>query len=347
MSIPAEYMKELAAFPDALRRLIGAELAAGNTIVELSSCFPAPPAGAYVLLAKHVTTRPRESGDGLDFYDRNSSSYSGEFTDEKRFYFVLEPPNPPEPEPNMDEIRARANLQTVTEESIREANRPAAIFSSMMSAFPRPSGSALSRFEQSMVMDYEKWREGTSYDLAILKTASPEELVAIEELLLRNGTRDWRDVEALAALDSPRARVALRAALKSLDSRVRTAVADYAPHLISDKERADALVKAIEGADTYGGLTQALLQIEEFHPKAVIDALFRAVLARDGGPPVHFAAMLMFLHGKAKCAFDWEQRPFFLKFRTEERAEREALFRELCEKIGVKPEKYLRRKKSR
>src|SRR5262249_33247684 len=41
-------------------------------------------------------------------YDRNSSIYSGEFTDAKRFYFVLEPPDPPPPEPNMDAIREAA-----------------------------------------------------------------------------------------------------------------------------------------------------------------------------------------------------------------------------------------------
>ncbi|MBL0035373.1 MAG: hypothetical protein IPP26_06295 [Flavobacteriales bacterium] len=39
------------------------------------------------------------------FYARNNSSYAGEFTTEQRHFFVLEPPLPPEPEPDMDAIR--------------------------------------------------------------------------------------------------------------------------------------------------------------------------------------------------------------------------------------------------
>lgn len=106
MEDPTPLPKEISAFPVALRALIEAELRAGNRIVEVSSTFPAPPAGAYVMLANPVTTRPRESSPGVGFYDRRSSSYSGEFADPQRFYFVLEPPHPPEPAPDMDAIRA-------------------------------------------------------------------------------------------------------------------------------------------------------------------------------------------------------------------------------------------------
>jgi hypothetical protein len=100
-----EQQRELDAFPPVLRALIEAELASGNTVVEVGHSFPAPPAGAYFKLAKKVSTRPRVSGNGLDFYEYNSSIYSGQFTDSKRFYFVIEPPNPPPPEPDMDAIR--------------------------------------------------------------------------------------------------------------------------------------------------------------------------------------------------------------------------------------------------
>ena len=105
MDLTTEQQKELAQFPPALRALIKAELAAGNSIAEVGHSFPAPPAGAYFKLANKVTTRPRASSDGVSFYERNSSIYSGEFTDAKRFYFILEPPNPPPPEPDMDAIR--------------------------------------------------------------------------------------------------------------------------------------------------------------------------------------------------------------------------------------------------
>ena len=105
MTLTPEQQRELAQFPPVLKALVESELAAGNSIVEIGSGHPAPPVGACVKLANKVTTRPRDSGDGLDFYERNGSRYSGEFTDDKRFFFVLEPPNPPPPEPDMDAIR--------------------------------------------------------------------------------------------------------------------------------------------------------------------------------------------------------------------------------------------------
>jgi len=59
---------------------------------------------------------------------------------------------------------------------------------------------------------------------------------------------------------------------------------------------------------------------------------------------VHFAAMLFYLFGKAKEPFDWEKRPFFLRFNTEDRKERVKVFRELCQKLKINPEKYLGQK---
>jgi len=346
------YTDQIAAFPIQLRKLIEAELEAGNKIVELSSCFPAPPAGAYVKLENPVSTRPRETADGVEFYDRNSSSYSGEFTDAKRFYFVLEPPHPPEPEPDMDairhalEVRQRAS-DAARDEAFRTGKQEAVHF--VIPQQPPPASApkvetAVDRFRESMVCTYEKWHEGTGYDVAIFKTATPEELVEIENLLLSRRIEDWRDVEALAALDSPRARVALRNALQSSDHRVRIAITDYAPSLLSKAERTAVLVDALDESETYGGLTQTLLQIQTFHPPRIIDALLRGVLTRHDGPPVHFAAMLMFLHGKADSPFDWDQRPFFLKFNTNDSNERKQLFQELCNKIGVDARKYLDRK---
>lgn len=353
MNHTTPFAKEIAAFPTELRELIEAELQAGNQIVELLNCFPAPPAGAYVKLENPVSTRPRETAGGVKFYDRNSSTHSGEFYDERRFYFVLEPPHPPEPEPDMNAIRAAMEARYRASDAARdeefrtgksEPPRP-----HVPSRVPQPPAprtvpkreTAVDRFRESMVGTYERWHDGIGYDVAIFQKATPEELVEIEDLLLSRSIDDWRDVEALAALDSPRARVALRNALKSSSDRVCIAVAQYAPGLISEAERTAILLHALEGSDTYGELTQALLEVESFHPPKIIDALLRGVLARADDAPVHFAAMLMFLHGKADSAFDWEQRPFFLKFHSENRRERVPHFRELCAKIDVDAEKYL------
>ena len=86
-----EELRELARFPVVLRRLVEAELAAGNSIIEIGHSFPAPPAGAWVRLARRVSTRPHASDDLVDWRSRYSSTSAGEFTDAGRFYFVVEP----------------------------------------------------------------------------------------------------------------------------------------------------------------------------------------------------------------------------------------------------------------
>jgi hypothetical protein len=191
-----------------------------------------------------------------------------------------------------------------------------------------------------MVMDYEKWHDGIGYEIELLSELSEEELESVEQTLIQHQPRDWRDIEALAQIDSPAARAEVEKALKSSDPSVRQTAMDYAADQVDPAERERLLIKSLKNDVIYGGLTQSIDEVPDFHPPAVVDALFRGALRREGGVAVHFAALLMFLHGKAKEPFDWDHRPFFLRFNTEDRKDRRAVFRELCEKVGVDPKKY-------
>jgi hypothetical protein len=186
----AEHQKDVETMPPALRAMLETELAAGNSIVEVGHSFPAPPAGAYFKLAKPVSTRARASDAGISFYDRKMPSYSGEFTDAKRFYFILEPPHPPEPEPDMNAIRAAieakqraSDARLYAEQSPKKSRkRKKEIVHQPSPLPPKPTAPARSktlvaRFRDSMVMDYEKWHDGLGYDLELIKKATPEELV--------------------------------------------------------------------------------------------------------------------------------------------------------------------------
>ncbi|HEX4810576.1 MAG TPA: hypothetical protein VH325_16690 [Bryobacteraceae bacterium] len=324
MSIPEDFRNEADALPSVLRALLAAELAAGNTIAEVNSYFPAPPAGACFQLNGPVTTRPRESGSGLKFRDFRYPNFSGSFTDERGFYFILEPPVPPEPEPDMDAIRAAHEPKPYTPQPI--TSQP---------------NTALGRFERSMLIDYEKWHDGVGYDLDAIAAATAPEREAIETVLLNRGPKDWRDIEALAALDSPAARNALQYASTHADHEIRLAVTRYAPHLVPNPQRTASLVRALQTARLYGGLSQAIDEAAEYHPKEVVEALLRGALARDGESAVHFAALLLFIHKQADEPFDWTHRPFLLRFNTEDRSARAAFFAELCEKIAIDPSPYL------
>jgi hypothetical protein len=197
------------------------------------------------------------------------------------------------------------------------------------------------RFLDSMTMDYEKWHDGTGYDLDALRDVPQAERNGIESILIEHAPRDWRDIEALAVLDTPKARKAIEVALKHSDPRVRREAMLHAPEKVDTTSREQLLIDALNTRELPGGLGAAIDEVPDFHPQGVIDALFRGLLKREGEVACNFAAMLYFLYGKAAEPFDWDHRPFFLRFNTNDRTEREAVYRELCATLGVDPKKYL------
>ena len=204
------------------------------------------------------------------------------------------------------------------------------------------SDSPLQRFEKSMEIDYEKWHDGIGYDIEAIRAASAVEREAIEQILIHHSPRDWRDIEALAEIKTRNAQETIRSAMKNPNPDVRVAVTRFAPTLISDSERSHSIIDALKHAEIFGGLSQVLDDIEEFHPLEVKEALIDGLLTRKGDVAVLFAGMLFYLFGKAKEPFDMNQRPFFLRFNTENKDERVQAFRELCNKLMIDTEKYLK-----
>ncbi|MFO0581774.1 MAG: hypothetical protein U0229_05855 [Anaeromyxobacter sp.] len=199
---------------------------------------------------------------------------------------------------------------------------------------------ALERFQASLHIDYEKWHDGVGFDLEAIRGASPEERAAIEGILLSRGTEGWREVEALAALGTPRALEALRAAAGQGRSEVRAAVMRYAPEAVTAAERTAALVHALEHGTFGDGLSEAIDLAAEHHPPEVIEALLRGAARGSGDRAVHFAALLLFVHGKTSAPFDWAERPFFLRF-ADGGPGRDEAFRDLCARLGVEPARHL------
>jgi hypothetical protein len=206
----------------------------------------------------------------------------------------------------------------------------------------RSSLTPLQRFEASMEIGFEEWHDGIGYDIEAIRIASQAERDAIEQLLLNHWPRDWRDIEALAEINTKCARETIKKAIKDTNPVVRVAVSRFAPDLVTDNERTQSITDALQNAEIYFGLTQVLDEVTRFHPKEVKEALIKGLLNRRGDVAVLFAEMLFYLFGEAKEPFDWGKRPFFLRFNTEYRKERVEVFRELCQKLKINPEKYLR-----
>jgi len=200
------------------------------------------------------------------------------------------------------------------------------ILDKLLNRFVSP---AVKRFEASMQIDYNKWHDGVGYDIDIIHSANAAERAEIDALLARRGAKDWRDVEALAALG---ASAQLRRALASSDFSVALAVLEHAPQLVSEAEAVTLLTRALREAEIGEGFAKALRIVERFHPPAIIDAMLRAVLVSPN--PTLIAAMLLYLHGHAKEPFDYDQMPFLSRFHGDQKP---AALRELCQRIGVRP----------
>jgi hypothetical protein len=189
------------------------------------------------------------------------------------------------------------------------------------------------RFLESMKIDFDKWHDGIGYDLEALDEMSSEERISTESMIISRSPWDWRDMEALAQLDTPRSRECLRTASKGGDREVRLAVVQFGADVLTEGEITAILIEALENADLSTGLSQALDLVEDDHPKEVEDALIDGVMSRKGDVAYHFASMLLFIHGKIESPYDLSMRPFLLRFNTDDEVERSSAYEELIDMI--------------
>lgn len=199
----------------------------------------------------------------------------------------------------------------------------------------KPS-SAYQTFLASMTMTYEKCREGESYDLDALDDIRPAErstAIAMLTAHLAASGVNWRDVEALTALG---AFEPVRAALSHPDYEIRL----HAARQLEDQGEAvdwDAvLIPALSSGFLDAAFSKAL-DLAEDHPSPnVIKALLAcAGQGRTGEARVNAAAMTLYLAGKAEEPFDWDHRPFFLRFGEDDPREVREAYQELCDRIGM------------
>lgn len=324
----------LQAIPAPLKGVLDGELARGNRVLRIDSGFPAPPVGACVVLERPLDPSTAISPDG-PLHWRSWPNWNGWFgcTDAQARIFLVGPsPSEDAVAPvERDDVEAAVPPQALPLEA---AARGTGHVDPPREA---QAGAALQAFRASMQLDYERWREGIGYDLDALDRLAQHERAALEAELAGRGARGWRDVEALARLDGPVARAALLDALVAGGHEVRMTVMHQRPDIGTPRQRLDALLRAIAGAAPFDGLSATLSVVEEFHPPAVIDALWAALRERDGDIAVHFAAMLTFLHGEAASRFDWAQRPIFLRFNTADPALREQAIEALRQRLGRPP----------
>ncbi len=180
---------------------------------------------------------------------------------------------------------------------------------------------AYRRFQASTQLDYDAWKEGTPYDVAAIDEMTDEERLLVEDELAAKGNLDWRDVEALKHLDTPKARDRIRdAGYAQTDGAGVEALSIDAAEGWSD-EIEERFIRKLAQARLMQGAFDRLFTIADEHrtPK-VREALFR--LATTGHNDVRYAcgAFLLYLSGHAGewYGLDTKHRPNLLGLNGEE-----------------------------
>jgi hypothetical protein len=203
---------------------------------------------------------------------------------------------------------------------------------------PDPSNKpALPRFLDSMKIGYFQWHDGIGYDLDALNEMNQDEIRQVESLLIARKDSDWRDVEALAALNTPDTIQALKECLQSFNLDVRLFAARYLKEMNIADHIEEIVVKTLPETKIGDGMTFALNLAETYPTERIRRTVLCCALTGNDNIRVHCAAMALFLYGKASCNFDSSQKIVF-EFHEKDYATRMNSFIRLCAMVGVDPE---------
>lgn len=188
---------------------------------------------------------------------------------------------------------------------------------SLPSRNPSPS---YQRFKRSMMINYDSWRDGTPYDVDALADVTERERDLLTDELCEKGSLDWRDVEALRALATPKALERLsKAADAQTDSGGIEAFMDEVAQGWSPEIEARFIDK-LERVQSMTGALDRLYDIAEAHPTpAAIAQLLRN--ARIHSDPVVRYSMGAFLaeltgHADSRHTMDEAIRPHLLNLNS-------------------------------
>jgi len=199
---------------------------------------------------------------------------------------------------------------------------------------------AYQTFLGSMKIGLNEWREGIGYDLGALENVSDlerDELVQMLGERLKR-TPDWREVEALGAIGTPAARAILRTFVNRVDRETRLHIEEELVRLEEPSDLEGAIIDALRHTNLGSGLSAAIDRAEWNPTPRIRETLLDLSLNGDDEEKrINCAALALYLGGKADEAFDWNHRPFFLRFGETDRTLRIEAYKELCDRLGVPP----------
>lgn len=202
-----------------------------------------------------------------------------------------------------------------------------------------PRSEAYVRFKRSMTLDYDAWKEGTPYDVAALAEVSDQERAVLTDELCAKASLDWRDVEALRALATPKAlaRVGV-AAERQTDGGGIEAFMDEVARGWSPAIEA-RFIEKLERVQSMTGALDRLYEIAEAHqtPSVMEQLLRNARIHSDPTVRYSMGAFLLEITGHAdtRYTFDADIRPHLLDLNSADYRTYKAAVAWLEEKVGA------------
>lgn len=198
------------------------------------------------------------------------------------------------------------------------------------------TGTPLQRFLESMKITYYKWHDGIGYDLDALNELDGSQRKYVENLLISQKDSDWRDVEALAALNTSLSIQALKDTLASHNLECRLMAARYLKDMNIEDHIEEVVIKTLPDTSIGDGMSYALFLAKTYPTEKIRRAVLRNAHAGKDDARVHCAAMALFLYGKTKSDFDTDFKIIY-EFHEKDPSIRREIFERLCEIVGVNP----------
>ena len=195
---------------------------------------------------------------------------------------------------------------------------------------------AFLRFKSSMMLDYDKWKDGEPYDLAALAEVTPDEARQLADEIAAKAKLDWRDVEALRAIDTPRARARIKTAARlqsdggGAEAFGEEVATDWSP---SAEKR---LLAKLTKAQLMDAALDRLLEMADAHPtEAVRKRLWKLATTGEKDTRYTYGAFLLYLSGHAADWYGWNtsHRPHLLDMTHETGSKQTAAIAWLKDKV--------------
>lgn len=187
----------------------------------------------------------------------------------------------------------------------------------------RAPSEAFTRFKSSMNIDYYKWKDGEPYDIAALADITPAERDDLTDEIAARPELDWRDVEALKALATPKALARISHAAQTQD---RSGGAEALIVEIEsggwDKAKEKRLIEMLENMRSMESSSDRLFGLCEEHLSPAIRAQLMRNARIQSDPTMRYssAAFVLYLagHVDSHYVFDEEHRPHLLDLNSDD-----------------------------